>query len=181
MPNQTPRYAFPYPVPGDPITDGAAMIQQLAEAVEARIYAGAGNPDPTPPPASLIGVYAVDNLVTQSVSGNQLVILGSVTIPNPGVQYRINPYAQFEAGHFNAEAAKPVVYVRVGSINGLEVGRGIGDNRSDWGTIAVTPTNANVFTGSQTVYYVAASALGTGRLVTVSDYLAKATVHVHAA
>lgn len=181
MPGQTPRYGFPYPVPGDPITDGAATIQELAESVEHRIYSGGGGGGGgTPVPApGIVAVHTPSSYTTQVVSGNDRGILATVNIPDPGMAYRLLPFAQFEAGHFNDATAKPVIYAVVGNVNGTEVGRGIGPNTGDWHSIALTPTGARTFTGTQTVYFALASAIS-GREVRASEFLASATVMVAA-
>lgn len=183
MPSQTPRYGFPYPVAGDPITDGAETIQDLAETVEQRIYSGGGGGgngggDPVPAPG-IVAVHAPTSYSTQIVSGSDLGIVATVNINDPGMAYRLLPFGQFEAGHFNDATSKPVVYVRVGGVSGDEIGRGIGPNTSDWQSIAVTPTGTDTFAGTQTVYFVVASAIG-GEEVRVSNYLAAATVMVAA-
>ncbi|MFL0579182.1 hypothetical protein [Dietzia sp. 179-F 9C3 NHS] len=40
MPGSTSLYGLPYPVPGDPIADGANTVRALAEATEAAIASG---------------------------------------------------------------------------------------------------------------------------------------------
>lgn len=183
MPGQTPRYGFPYPVPGDPITDGAGVVQGLAEAVEQRIYSGGGGGgggggEPVPAPG-LVGVYEPATFTTQIVTGSNRGILATVNIPDPGVAYRLLPFAQFEAGHFNEVTSKPVVYAVVGNVTGTEIGRGLGANVPDWHTIALTPSGTSTFTGTQTVYFVVASAIS-GHEVRASSFLASATVAVAA-